>query len=239
MAMTEDIYRVKLDNIFEGPMDLLVHLIKKNEMDIYNIQIALITRQYLEYLEWMKLLNIDVAGDFIVLASTLTQIKSRMLIPAHEDDEDEEDPRSQISRPLAEYLRIKSAAEDLAKRPLLGDLVFIRSSDQERREFSQSEQLIKVGLFELIDAFRIILERAVPDQRVAFMADTISVKDKISQIIDVLEVKGSVTFEELFTGGVVKSEIIVTFLAILEMVRLSLIEIVQHVETGIIRIFYL
>ena len=239
MAMTEDIYRVKLDNIFEGPMDLLVHLIKKNEMDIYNIQIALITRQYLEYLEWMKLLNIDVAGDFIVLASTLTQIKSRMLIPAHEDDEDEEDPRSQISRPLAEYLRIKSAAEDLAKRPLLGDLVFIRSSDQERREFSQSEQLIKVGLFELIDAFRIILERAVPDQRVAFMADTISVKDKISQIIDTLEVKGSVTFEELFTGGVVKSEIIVTFLAILEMVRLSLIEIVQHVETGIIRIFYL
>lgn len=235
----DDIYRVKLENIFEGPMDLLVHLIKKNEMDIYDIQIAVITRQYLEYLEWMKMLNIDVAGDFLVLASTLTQIKSRMLIPAHEGDEEEEDPRAEITGPLAEYLQMKSAAEDLAKRPLLGDHVFTRSSDRERKEFSQSERMIKVGLFELIDAFQTILERAVPDQRVDFTADTISVKDKISQIVDILEEKGSVTFEELFTGSVNKKEIIVTFLALLEMVKLSLIEIAQHVETGIIRIFYL
>ena len=235
----DDIYRVKLENIFEGPMDLLVHLIKKNEMDIYDIQIAVITRQYLEYLEWMKMLNIDFAGDFLVLASTLTQIKSRMLIPAHEGDEEEEDPRAEITGPLAEYLQMKSAAEDLAKRPLLGDHVFTRSSDRERKEFSQSERMIKVGLFELIDAFQTILERAVLDQRVEFEADTISVKDKISQIIDILEEKGSVTFEELFTGSVNKKEIIVTFLALLEMVKLTLIEIFQHVETGIIRIFYL
>jgi len=239
MIMTEDIYRVKIDNIYEGPMDLLVHLIKKNEMDIYDIQIALITKQYLEYIEWMKLLNVDVAGDFLVLASTLTQIKSRMLIPVNEYDEEEEDPRLAISKPLAEYLRIKSAAEDLSKRPLLGDLVFTRYSDQERRELSQGEPLIKVGLFELIDAFRIILERAAPDQRVDFTADTISVKDKISQIIDILEAKGSVVFEELFAQDAIKSEIIVTFLALLEMVKLNLIEIAQHVETGIIRIFYL
>jgi len=239
IEMTEDIYRVKLENIFEGPMDLLVHLIKKNEMDIYDIKIALITKQYLEYLEWMKLLNVDIAGDFLVLASTLTQLKSKMLLPVHEDDEEDEDPLSEITKPLAEYMRIKFAAEDLARRPLLGDMVFTRPSDTERKEIGRGEQLIKVGLFELIDAFRLIIERTVPDQRVDLVADTISVKDKISQIIDILETKGSITFEELFAKDSGKSEIIVTFLAILEMVKLNLVEIAQHVQTGIIRIFYI
>ncbi|MGD8469721.1 MAG: segregation/condensation protein A, partial [Desulfobacterales bacterium] len=108
--MQEEVYKVQLENIFEGPMDLLVHLIKKNELDIYDIPIALVTEQYLQYMEWMKAMNIDLAGDFIVLASTLTQIKSRMLLPASSDEE-EDDPRQEIVRPLVEYLQMKSAAE--------------------------------------------------------------------------------------------------------------------------------
>jgi segregation and condensation protein A len=103
-------YEVKLTDVFEGPMDLLSHLIKKNEVTIYDIPIALITRQYLEYLEWMKAMNIDLAGDFLVMASTLAQIKSRMLLPLHESEEDQEDPRLEIARPLIEYLQIQSAA---------------------------------------------------------------------------------------------------------------------------------
>jgi chromatin segregation and condensation protein Rec8/ScpA/Scc1 (kleisin family) len=125
----DDRYRVELQDIFEGPMDLLVHLIKKAEVDIYDIPIAQITAQYLEYLEWMQQLNIDVAGDFILMASTLTHIKSRMLLPAQADDEEDEDPRMEITRPLLEYLRIKSAADQLAERNLLGDTTFTRKPD--------------------------------------------------------------------------------------------------------------
>ena len=117
----DDRYRVKLENVFEGPMDLLVHLIKKAEVDIYDIPISQITEQYLNYLEWMKQMNIDFAGDFVLMASTLTHIKSRMLLPAQEGEEEEEDPRLEITRPLLEYLRIKSAAEQLAERNLLGE----------------------------------------------------------------------------------------------------------------------
>ena len=99
--MQEEAYQVKLDNIFEGPMDLLVHLIKKHDVDIYYIPIAMITDQYLKYLQWMESMNIDVAGDFIVMAATLTQIKSKMLLPIHENENDQEDPRLEIARPLA------------------------------------------------------------------------------------------------------------------------------------------
>ena len=126
--MAEEIYRVQLENVFEGPMDLLVHLIKKNELDIYDIPIALITEQYLQYIDWMKAMNIDFAGDFIVMASTLTQIKSHMLLPVHDgEEEDGEDPRLEITKPLLEYLQMKSAADQLVERNLLGENTFIRS----------------------------------------------------------------------------------------------------------------
>ena len=238
--MTTELYRVQLDEIFEGPMDLLVHLIKKNELDIYDIPIALITEQYLKYLDWMKSMNIEFAGDFIVMASTMTQIKSRMLLPVHENEEPEEDPRLEITRPLLEYLRMKSAAEQLTERNLLGEKTFIRPSDQQ--DFmagDDDDEFIKIGLFELIDAFQKILERIPADHQVQFEADEISVKDRISQLVDILEAKHSVTFAELFSAHPDKREVIVTFLAVLEMVRLTLIRIAQHVTTGIIRIFYL
>ncbi len=238
--MLDEAYKIKLTDIFEGPMDLLVHLIKKNEVDIYDIPIALITEQYLEYLNWMKTMNIEFAGEFIVMASTLTQIKSRMLLPTHEtENEEDEDPRQEITRPLLEYLQIKSAAEDLAGRRLLGEDIFVRNP-AEFDEFAGPEgELVKIGLFELIDAFQKILEKLSPDHMVDLTADRLSVKDRISELVDIFEKQKSLTFEELFTADTNKSEIIVTFLAILEMVKLSLVQIAQHVQTGIIRLFYI
>lgn len=232
-------YKVQIDDIFEGPMDLLVHLIKKHEVDIYDIPIALITEQYLGYLEWMKAMNIDVAGEFLVMASTLTQIKSRMLLPAHEDENEDEDPRLEIIRPLEEYLRIKSAAEKLAQRDLLGEDTFVRNPGLEDYLLNREEAVIDVGLFELIDAFQKILENITSSGRLEINADTITVRERIVQIVNIFETKGSVTFNELFSKNADKSEVVVTFLAILEMVRLSLIRIAQHTRTGIIRLFYL
>ena len=236
---SDDVYQIVLTDIFEGPMDLLVHLIKKNEVDIYDIPIALITEQFLEYLEWMKSMNIDFAGDFIVMASTLTQIKSRMLLPIHDGDpEEEEDPRQEITRPLVEYLQIKSAAEDLAARQLLGEDIFVRNPGKGAELFGAEDDMVKIGLFELIDAFQKILEKISPDHLVDLTADSLSVKDRISELVDIFEKQKSLTFDELFAADSNKGEVIVTFLAILEMVKLSLVQIAQQVQTGIIRLFY-
>jgi segregation and condensation protein A len=237
--MAETLYRVRLDEIFEGPMDLLVHLIRKNELDIYDIPIALITEQYLQYLEWMQAMNIDFAGDFLLMASTLTQLKSRMLLPVHEGEDEEEDVLQEITRPLVEYLQMKSAADQLVERNLLGENTFIRKPDRGEFLTGADDEFIKIGLFELIDAFQKILERIPDDHRVDMTADEISVKDRITQIIDILETKKSITFIELFSDNPDKNEIIVTFLAILEMVKLMLVRIVQHLQTGVIRIFYI
>lgn len=119
-------YEVKLE-IFEGPMDLLLHLIRKNEVDIFDIPIAMITDQYLEYIDMLKALNINVAGDFLVMASTLVHIKSRMLLPDHDEDEDEVDPREEIAEQLMEYIRLKEVAGELSEREILGRDVFHRS----------------------------------------------------------------------------------------------------------------
>jgi len=237
--MQEELYKVQIDDIFEGPMDLLVHLIKKHEMDIYDISIALITEQYLEYLQWMKAINIDIAGDFILMASTLTKIKSRMLLPVHEEETDDEDPRLEIVKPLEEYLQLKSAANELIARNLLGEDTFVRNPNQENHSMDQDGKIIKVGLFELIDAFQTILEKISEHRGVDIItADTVSVRDRIVQIVEIFETRKSVTFNELFPMNTDKSEVVVTFLAILEMVRLSLINIVQNTQTGIIRLFY-
>jgi segregation and condensation protein A len=231
-------YKVHLENVFEGPMDLLIHLIKKNELDIYDIPVALITEQYLEYLKWMKLMNIDFAGEFLVMASTLAQIKSRMLLPVHEED-DQEDPRLELTKPILEYLQMKSAAEQLSDRNLLGDNIFARGAHGQDVLADAQDEYVQIGLFELIDAFQKILDKIPGEDRMEFTADRISVKDKISQIVDILEKKGSTTFEELFSDSPDKGEIIVTFLAILEMMKLALLRAVQHVQTGVLRLFYI
>jgi segregation and condensation protein A len=235
--MMDKLYQVRLEDIFEGPMDLLIHLIRKNDLDIYDIPIALITDQYLQYLELMKAMNIDYAGDFLLMASTLTQIKSRMLLPTH-DGEEEEDPMQEITRPLLEYLQMKSAAAQLIERNLLGEKTFVRNPKHDEFLTNSDDDFIKVGLFELIDAFQKILERIPEDHRVELTADEISVKERISQIAEILEAKVSITFKELFSDNPNKREVIITFLAILEMVKLTLIRIVQNLKTGIIRIMY-
>ncbi len=237
--MQNERYQIKILNVFEGPMDLLLHLIKKHEVNIYDIPIALITEQYLQYLELMKALNIDYAGEFVLMASTLTHIKSRLLLPAHEGQADDDDPRMEIIRPLEEYIRMKSAADQLAERSLLGQDTFARNPEQENGLANPEAEIIKVGLFELIDAFQKILKNISADIKVDITADTISVKDRIAQLIDIFEAKGSVTFDELFPEKTDKSEIVLTFLAILEMVRLYLVRVVQYTQTGIIRLIYL
>jgi segregation and condensation protein A len=235
---TDEHYRVRLQDVFEGPMDLLIHLIKKAEVDIYDIPIARITDQYMEYLEWMKQMNIDFAGDFILMASTLTHIKSRMLLPVQVGEEEEEDPRLEITRPLLEYLKIKSAAEQLAERDLLGDKTFTRKPDAETLESAKEDQVIRIGLFELIDAFQNILDKVSKDHRVDLSRERVSVQERITQLTDLLEKKESMTFDEFFADSRERADIIVTFLAILEMAKLNLIRIAQHVPTGIIRVFY-
>lgn len=236
-ATAEADYKVKLEDIFEGPMDLLVHLIRKNKVDIYDIPVALVTEQYLAYLEWMKLLNIDNVGDFLVMASTLAQIKSRMLLPSHGDEEDEEDPRMEVVRPLAEYLQIKSAAEELANRNMLGDKIFTRRTKS--MDFLKDDQeLVQVGLFELIDAFQRILQKVSKEHTVDLTADTISVKDRMNAIINELEEKGSIAFLEMFPENPQRMDIIVTFLALLELMKLNLARVAQHTQSGTIRIFY-
>lgn len=233
-------YRVRLTDVFEGPMDLLVHLIKKNEIAVTDIPIALITEQYLAYLEFLDAMNVDYAGEFVVMASTLMQIKSRMLLPLHaEEGGEEEDPRQEIVRPLVEYLRLKSAAERLAERPLLGEDTFTRTGKPAAADLAAEAEIVKIGLFELIDAFQRILAGLPEDRRLEFTADTLSVKDRMTQIADALEERGSLTFEELFPAQPTRADIVVTFLALLEMVKLGLIRLAQHVPSGIIRIFYL
>jgi segregation and condensation protein A len=236
----QTMYRVHLGDVFDGPMDLLVHLVKKSEVDIYDIPIAVITEQYLEYLRLMKALNIDVAGEFLVMAATLAHIKSRMLLPIDLEQEDEaEDPRLEIVRPLEEYLQLKYAAEDLTNRDRLDWDVFVRSAPNGSPESADEkpDDLIQVTLFELIDAFEKIVKRVSPEHFLNITVDTISVKGRISEIADLLERRGSVTFEEIFEEQATKGQIIVTFLAILEMAKAQIIRIMQHVSSGIIRIF--
>jgi segregation and condensation protein A len=231
-------YEVRLEQVFEGPMDLLIHLIKKNEVDIYDIPIALITDQFLAYIDLMKSLNIDLAGDFIVMAATLAQIKSRMLLPVHDGETEEEDPRMEIARPLVAFLQMKTAAESLADRSLLGQHIFTRPQTPERPKPDPGGEMIKVGLIELIDAFQKILERTPKSHRVDLTEDTLSIKDRISQLVDILERKSTISLDELLPDPSGKQEVIITFLAILEMAKLSLISIAQHVQSGIIRLFY-
>ena len=234
--MCSDSYKVQLENIFEGPMDLLVYLIRKNEVNIYDIPISLITDHYLDYIEWMKSMNVDIAGDFLVMAATLVQIKSRMLLPVH-DDSDEEDPRQEIARPLLEYLQMKSAALQLNDRELLGEHTFIRSPAETSGPGNLQDREIRVDLFDLIKAFQRIIDNLSPDLALDVVADKLSIKDRMTELIRLLKVRGSLTFQELVLSPAGKAEIIITFLAILEMVKRNVAGVIQHADTGNITLY--
>ena len=234
--MCSDIYKVQLENIFEGPMDLLIYLIRKNEVNIYDIPISLITDRYLDYIEWMKSMNVDIAGDFLVMAATLIQIKSRMLLPVH-DESDEEDPRQEIARPLLEYLQMKSAALQLNDRELLGEHTFIRPPPETSDPGNLPDREIRVDLFELIQAFQRIIDNLSPDLTLDVVADKLSIQDRMTELIQMLKVRGSLTFQELVLSPAGKAEIIITFLAILEMVKRNVAGVIQHADTGNITLY--
>jgi len=233
--MTAGAYEIKLD-IFEGPLDLLLYLIRKNEVDIYDIPIALITRQYMKYIDAMKSLNLDLAGEYLVLAATLTHIKSRMLLPvSEEDEEEEEDPREELVRQLLEYKAFKEAALGLDRMNILGRDVFGR--DHAGEEFEGDEQSIReIGIFELVEAFRRISLDAGQKDLMEIDIEKISLSDRINDIVDELEKRGERTFTDLLGESSNRRRLIYTFLAILELMKLRIIKAYQAVPYGTIRI---
>jgi segregation and condensation protein A len=234
--MISDTYEVKLET-FEGPLDLLLHLIYKNEVDIFDIPIATITDQYLEYLDMMKALNINVAGDFLVMAATLIHIKSKMLLPERETDEEEEDPRMEITRPLLEYMRLKEASGELSERELLGKDIFARQVQPQQEAQGEAEEVqLDVTLFQLIDAFRRVMDQRLPGVQLRFQVEKWSVKEKVEHLMGILKERGAMNFRDLFEEDRVVSEFIVTFLALLELVHLGLVKVLQATAESDIRL---
>lgn len=237
--MTENDYAIKLD-IFEGPMDLLVYLVRKHDMDVTDIPISEITEQYLAYLDLMTLLNIDFAADFLYMAATLAHIKSRSLLPSQNGDEEEEDPRLEIARPLMEYLRLKSAAGYMGDLPLLGRDTFKAGYvPEDGADVPEEDPEIQIGLYELVEAFREVLDKQYKDHAVDFSSNKMTVKDRILEIVALFEKTPRISFRELLSDHRDKSMVVLTFLAILEMAKISLIEITQHVQSGMIHLNYL
>jgi segregation and condensation protein A len=224
--------------MFEGPLDLLLHLIQKNELDIFNIPIALITEQYLEYLQLMKVLNLDIAGEYLLMASTLLHIKSKMLLPKSSEGEEEEgeDPRAELVRRLLEYQKYKQAAGELEKKPMLDRDVFIRLNPLEPGEKTEEER-IEVNLFDLLEAFRQVLERVKPETIHEVVLEHLSVEDKIEEILTILGRENrNMAFHRLFPEQATRRVIIITLLAILELVKMKRIRIFQIAPFETIRV---
>ena len=230
--------RVSLE-IFEGPLDLLLYLIKKDEVDIYDVSIERITSQYLEYIETFKILNIELASEFIVMAATLMYIKSRTLLPkneqAPEDDVDEEDPRWELIRQLVEYKKFKDAAYYLERREADNQQVF--GSERQEAEDTDEEPILNVGIFDLIRAFQGILKRFEDEEGLAEIADDrFTVSDKIDYLMIHVKKGEKIKFNELFAEATTKGEVMVTFLALLELIRLNEFQVRQERILGEIEI---
>lgn len=225
-------YRVSLP-VFEGPLDLLLHLIQKHELDILDIPIAFITAKYLEYLDLMKDMSIDVASEYLVMAATLAHIKSKMLLPeepkGQDDDMDLEglDPREELVRRLLEYQKYKAAAEDLDGRGTLGRDVFLRGMQAEEAKDDGPAPLADTGIFELLDAFSKVLSRTKLKIEHEISFDRMTITERIQQLGDILAEKPRCTFDELFEGAKTRFELILTFLALLEMCKLRMTRIYQ------------
>jgi segregation and condensation protein A len=228
--------RVQLE-IFEGPLDLLLHLIKKNEVSITDIPIATITEQYLATLEVMQTLNLDVAGEFLVMAATLVYIKSRMLLPLTDDEDAEEegpDPRAELVQRLLEYQRFKDAADQLERRDVLARDVFVRAAPP--AEKVDPPGFREVSVFELLTALRRVMERLPKDAVHEVTLEKITVREKMTLLLDILRAKGPTLFESLFAEVKTRMEVVVTFLAMLELVKVRAIRIFQEEMSGPIQI---
>jgi len=220
--------------IFEGPLDLLLHLIKKNEVSITDIPIATITEQYLATIDLMQTLNLDLAGEFLVMAATLIHIKSRMLLPAGDDEPDDEeeggDPREELVRRLLEYQRFKEAANDLEQRDVLTRDVFARAAGTAEAPVPVSFR--ELSVFELLTALRRVMDRLPKDQFHEVTLEKITVREKMTILLESLHDHGQVLFESLFSNARTRMEVVVTFLAMLELVKIRAIRILQEVLEG-------
>jgi segregation and condensation protein A len=240
-------YKVELD-VFEGPLDLLLHLVKKHELDIFDVPISFITQKYLEYLDLMKALNLDVAGEYLLMAATLAHIKSRELLPstdtsqADEDEAEEEgDPRAELIRRLLQYQKYKEAAGHLGNRPVVGRNIWTRGSPQEESLSDDIDPdalapLAEFPVTKLIEALDRVLARAKIKLSHEVIVDRLSVSERINEIADRLEREASISFSSCFSFlegdgaplAEVRHEAVVTFLAVLEMAKLRLIRLAQQ-----------
>ena len=224
-------YKLKLD-IFEGPLDLLLYLIKKSDIDISDIPIAEITEQYMEYIKMMKMLDLDIVGDFLVMAATLMQIKSKMLLPPDptEEEAEEEDPRDELVRRLQEYKKFKEIADALKEKELKRKDFFSRTIDEEAKNQLREdakEILFEASLFDLINALSDALNK-VPEEIIhEIITEEYTVEQKIHDILHRLLNESKVSLSYLFRAARSKVEMVVTFLAVLELIRLKEINAVQ------------
>lgn len=227
-------FRIALPD-FEGPLDLLLHLIKTHELDIMDLPVAFVTEKYLEYLGLMQSLNLDVASEYLLMAATLAYIKSRTLLPQEpgdegEDAEVEQDPRGELIRRLLEYQKYKEAAATLERRPQAGRDVFFRGAPPPSPE--GPAPLANPGLYKLLDAFHQVLQRAHRELAFEVTAERLSVQDRIAHLTGRLSTEKRLPFTKLFDVNASVHELVVTFLAVLEMVKLRLLRVHQAQGEG-------
>ena len=239
-------YQIKLE-VFEGPFDLLFHLLDKNEVDIYDIPIAQITEQYLEYIATMQLMDLEVASEFLLLAATLLSIKSRTLLPKPPKIEDEidelgSDPRDELVERLLEYKRFKEVADYLKNREQVQERVYTRPNEDEMYLdlFNEESPLSGVTLYDLLDALKEVLDRVVDNVELTgeIVREEIRIKDKIREILGRLVFQpNGIRFKDLFRSKVTRVEVVVTFLALLELIKISKVTIHQSKAFGEITIY--
>jgi segregation and condensation protein A len=225
---------------FEGPLDLLLHLCQKHELNILDIPVGLLTEKYLEYLAIMELMELDVAAEYLVMAATLAHIKSKMLLPSpppgQEDEatveEEEMDPREALIRRLLEYQKYKHAGEELAARGVAGRDVFPRGMPLEEASNPGLAPLAEIPLFSLVEAFQRVLDKSKVKLTHDIVADRLSLSDRIQQLSDFLSVRKRVPFEALFEGITTKFDLVITFLALLEMTKLRMTRLFQSEPLG-------
>ncbi|MHB2025175.1 MAG: segregation and condensation protein A [Elusimicrobiota bacterium] len=227
-------YEVHLD-MFEGPLDLLLFLIKKDDLDIANIPIAKITGEYLSYLELMKDLNLDMAGDFLVMAATLVAIKAKTLLPSQDEERPEDegpDPREELVARLMEYQKFKEAAKFLETRAEEAKDIYYRGAPR----FDDSEKTLNIGIFDLLDSLREILERC-PDKSREIAGEEFPIEEKIAKILALLEKNRRATLDEIFADETKRRGILSCFLALLELIKLQKVFIRQDEPFSIVAIY--
>ena len=232
--MEDTDYKVKLE-VFEGPLDLLLYLIKKDEIDIYDVSIERITQQYRKYIDTFKMLNIELASEFIVMAANLMYIKSRELLPKLQQPPDEEaeedDPRWELIRQLVEYKKFKDAAQFLGLQEVKSEEFFATSP--EVPDLSAPPPVAQVGVFDLIRAFQRVLKRFENTTDIReIVDDRYTVADKIEHLLETILAGSRVPFESLFSSAASRSEVIVTFLAMLELIKLNHLQVEQEILLG-------